>query len=147
MLGLHCLMGFSLVVASRGYPSWQQASPCHGFSCWGVQVLGHKGFISRGPRGSGTEAQRTWHTDLAALQHVESSRTRDQTRVSCIGRQILYHWATRETPAQDSLASIFLRKHQGVQSGERAPDFLGWTRESQTEGNMVEINWSNFLKS
>ena len=26
------------------------------------------------------------------------SRPRDQTRVSCIGRQILYHWATRESP-------------------------------------------------
>ena len=24
--------------------------------------------------------------------------TRDQTHVSCIGRQILYHWATREAP-------------------------------------------------
>ena len=27
-----------------------------------------------------------------------SSLTRDWTRVSCIGRQILYHWATREAP-------------------------------------------------
>ena len=26
-----------------------------------------------------------------------SSRVRDQTRISCIGRWILYHWATRET--------------------------------------------------
>ena len=26
-----------------------------------------------------------------ALQHVESSQIRDQTWVSCIGRQILYH--------------------------------------------------------
>ena len=25
------------------------------------------------------------------------SQTRDQTHFSCIGRQILYHWATRET--------------------------------------------------
>ena len=29
---------------------------------------------------------------LVAPHHVESSRTRDQTRVSCIGRQILNHW-------------------------------------------------------
>ena len=27
-----------------------------------------------------------------------SSQTRDQTHVSCIGRRILYHWATREDP-------------------------------------------------
>ena len=31
-----------------------------------------------------------------APQHVGSSQIRDCTRVSCIGRQILYHWATRE---------------------------------------------------
>ena len=31
-----------------------------------------------------------------ALQHVGSSRTRDWTHVSCIGRQILHHWAARE---------------------------------------------------
>ena len=28
-----------------------------------------------------------------------SSQTRVQTRISCIGRQILYHWATREAPS------------------------------------------------
>ena len=33
---------------------------------------------------------------LVALWYVESSRTRDWTHVSCIGRQILYPWATRE---------------------------------------------------
>ena len=33
---------------------------------------------------------------LGALQHVGSSRTRDWTCVSCIGRQILYCWATRK---------------------------------------------------
>ena len=32
--------------------------------------------------------------DISFLR--ESSRPRDQTRVSCIGRQIRYHWATRE---------------------------------------------------
>ena len=33
---------------------------------------------------------------LVAPQHVGSSRIRDQTHVSCIGRWIHYHWATRE---------------------------------------------------
>ena len=37
-----------------------------------------------------------WHTGLAAPQHGGSSRTRDRTRVPCIGRQILNHCATRE---------------------------------------------------
>ena len=33
---------------------------------------------------------------LAAVQYVGSSQTRDQTHVFCIGRWVLYHWATRE---------------------------------------------------
>ena len=33
---------------------------------------------------------------LSCLQLVESSQTRDRTRVPCIGRWILYHWTTRE---------------------------------------------------
>ena len=35
---------------------------------------------------------------LVAPQHVESSQTRDRTRVSCIGRQTLHHRATRKAP-------------------------------------------------
>ena len=31
-----------------------------------------------------------------ALRHMESSQTRNQTRVPCLGRQILIHWATGE---------------------------------------------------
>ena len=37
-----------------------------------------------------------WCTGLVALQHVGSSRTRDQTHVPCIARRILNHCATRE---------------------------------------------------
>ena len=33
---------------------------------------------------------------LVALRHMGSSRTRDQTYVSCIARQMLNHWTTRE---------------------------------------------------
>ena len=39
-----------------------------------------------------------WLTGLAALWHVGSSQTKAQTRVPCIGRQILNHCATREAP-------------------------------------------------
>ena len=35
---------------------------------------------------------------LVAPKHVESSPTRDQTHVPCIGKQILNHWTTREVP-------------------------------------------------
>ena len=41
-------------------------------------------------------AQQLWCTGLAALQCVESSQTRDQTRVPCTGWQILNQWTTRE---------------------------------------------------
>ena len=44
-----------------------------------------------------------WHTGLVALWHVESSRTRDRTRVPCIGRRIHNHYATREAPGSPSL--------------------------------------------
>ena len=39
-----------------------------------------------------------WTWGWVAPQHVRSSLTKDWTHVSCIGRWILYHWATREAP-------------------------------------------------
>ena len=71
LLGLHCCVGFFLVVV------------CGGVSCssW---TLEHR------LDGCGT--------GLVALQHVGSSQTRDRTHVSCIGSWILYHRATREAP-------------------------------------------------
>ena len=39
-----------------------------------------------------------WCSGLIALWHMGSSQVRDQTRASCMGRQILHHWATREVP-------------------------------------------------
>ena len=47
--------------------------------------------LSRGAPDSRAQAQQWWCMDLVALWHVGSSQTRDPTRVSCIGRQILYH--------------------------------------------------------
>ena len=46
---------------------------------------------------------------LVAAWHVASSRTRDQTCVPGIGRQILNHWTTRE--AQSSLKKQFSLYH------------------------------------
>ena len=40
-----------------------------------------------------------WLTGLVAPRHAGSSQTRARTRVPCIGRQILNHCATRETPS------------------------------------------------
>ena len=79
MLGLHCCMGYSL--------------QCSGFSLRCLLLL-----RSTGSRSCGSHSQQLWHMGLVAPQHVESSWIRDWTRVSCIRRRILYHWATREAP-------------------------------------------------
>ena len=44
------------------------------------------------------QVQELQHTGLVFLQHVGSSRTRNWKGVSCTGRWILHHWATREAP-------------------------------------------------
>ena len=48
---------------------------------------------------------------LVVPQHVESSRTRDRTHISCIGRWILNDWTTREV-----LPRLF---SSPVETGER----------------------------
>lgn len=83
VLGLCCFSGFSLVAASVG---WSPAArrPLGAEVSLATQ-LGSKapGFIGFGSR---AEAQELWCTGLAAVGFVESSRTRDGTRVSCIDR-------------------------------------------------------------
>ena len=98
--------GLSLITASRGYSSLR----CTGFSLWWLLLLRNMssrctGFSSCGTwaqqwwlTGSRARAQQLWRTGLVAAQHVGPSRTRAQTRVPCIGRQILNHCTTREAP-------------------------------------------------
>ena len=38
--------------------------------------------------------------DLVALQHVESSKSRDRIHVPCVGRWILNHWTNRDVLAR-----------------------------------------------
>ena len=48
----------------------------------------------------------------------DSSRPRDQTHVSCIGRQILYHWATREAfPCINFSNAMVIYSHVGIKMG------------------------------
>ena len=81
------------------------ASHCSGFSGCRAQALGYSGSVivvirlsscgAQGQQlqllGSRAQAQQLLCLGLVALQHGGSSQTRDQTCVSCIGRQILYH--------------------------------------------------------
>ena len=47
--------------------------------------------------GSREQAEQ-WCTGFVTQWQVESSQTRDQTHISCIGRWILNHWTTRKVP-------------------------------------------------
>ena len=69
----------------------------HGLQVDGLWQLQHMGsaVVARGLQSAGSVV---WHTVLVAPQHVGSSRTRDQTRVPCIGRRILNHCTTKEVP-------------------------------------------------
>ena len=53
-------------------------------------------------------AQELWHTGLVAPWHVESSQTRDQTHVPCIGRQISYPRCHQGSPLSDHFCSDVL---------------------------------------
>ena len=64
------------------------ASRCGSFSGCGVWALGHAG-------SSGCAY------GLSCSRHAESSLTRYRTRISCIGRQLLNPWTTREVPGTD----------------------------------------------
>ena len=70
-----------------------QASCCGGFYCCRVWAVGWRGFSSCG----------TW---AEFPMYVESSWTRDQTHVPCIGRQILIHCTTREVPTGTVLNTL-----------------------------------------
>ena len=66
---------------------------------------GHTGFRDCGGQapqlwfpGSRAWVQQVWGSSFAARRHVGSSQIWDQTCVSCVGRRILYHWATQGSP-------------------------------------------------
>ena len=68
---------------------------------------------------------------LVALQHVGSSRTRDQTRISCLGRWILYHLLCHQenpgrffSPLGNNLLSFFI--HVIMNSILKDFFFYGW---------------------
>ena len=87
LLGLRCYTQAFSSCSVQGLLSsccaW--ASHCASFSC-GAWALGLASFNSCGERAPGH------------MGSVVSSQTRVRTCVSCIGRQILNHWTTREVP-------------------------------------------------
>ena len=81
------LHGLSLVVVSGGYA---QAAVC------GLLIVKASLAVVLGLQG--TQAQQLWCMSLVAPWQVGSYQIQDQTHVSCIGRQILYHCTTTEVP-------------------------------------------------
>ena len=83
-----------------------QASHCGGFShcrAWALGMRAQQLWLTV----SRMQAQQLWCMGLVAPWHVRSSRTRAQTCVPCIGRQILNHCTTREVPVGMYLLSFY----------------------------------------
>ena len=90
MLGLHCCVGCSQVIASRvcslvaGHLTAAASLVVKQGS--GVSWLQWLQLL-----GSRAQAQQLWCVGLVAPWHAGSSQTRDQMHVPRTGRQILYH--------------------------------------------------------
>ena len=82
VLSLCCCADFFLVAMSGG--------------CSAVEVCGLLSLQSTGSRTRGLQLLQHVSSAVVAPWLVEPSRIRDQTYVSCVGRQILYSWATWE---------------------------------------------------
>ena len=86
---LHCCWQASSSCSEQGWLAFSscsaQASHCSGLSCCRVQSLN-----------CGLSTGGTWAQLPRGMWDI-NSWTRDWTLVSCIGRQILHHWATRST--------------------------------------------------
>ena len=93
VLGLHCCAGFSLVAVLRLVIMVASLVAEHGPKGERAQEL-----LLPGSR---AQAQYLWCVSLVALLYIGSFWTRDRTHVSCTGRWIRYHSATREAPKLD----------------------------------------------
>ena len=116
LCGLFSRWGERGWLSSRG--TW--ASYCSGFCGWRPPALGHAGFSRCGMwarqlqlPGSRAQAKWLWHISLVVPRHVGLFQIGERTWVSCTGRRILYHWATRGVPRllEDTKYPSFLFIH------------------------------------
>ena len=103
----YCCTGFSLVEASGGYSLIVMSRPLtvvaslvaehRLWSVWASVAIAH-GLSHCASQAPSHRLNSCGAWALVALRHGGSSPIRGQTRVSCIGKWIPYHWATREAP-------------------------------------------------
>ena len=84
-----CCMGF----CCRGFSLQSTGSRVHRLRS---QLLQHVGSVVGAPGSRATDSVVVAYRLSFAPGHVGSSQIKDQTHVSCTGRWILYHWATKE---------------------------------------------------
>ena len=82
------------------WPRWVFATACRqAFSSCesrGCSLVAVQWLLLPWSTGSGTGLRWLWRVASVAVEHVDSSQTREGTWVPCIGRQILNHWTTGE---------------------------------------------------
>ena len=97
-LGLRGCRGLSPGAVSRGCLLVVVA----GLPLWWVLLLQSVGSRCAGFRGCSSWAPELWLSNCAVVVvapgQVGSSLARDQIQLPCIGRRILNHWTTGETP-------------------------------------------------
>ena len=93
---------------------WRAGATLHR-SAWASHCRG--GLSCCGAQAPDAQAQYLWLTGPVTPRHVGSSQTRARIRVSCIGRRILNHCATRE--AQDLMC--FFYSHSTVNISANPP--------------------------
>ena len=145
VLGLGFCTGFSLTAVSEShYLVVVHSLLMAGFSCCRVQALWPPSFRACLP---GSRAQvQSWRTSLLAPPHVGTSQIRNQIHVSCIGKQILRHWATKEAPFDSPQWSLVkVKSLSRVQLfvtpwtvAHQAPPSMGFSRQEYWSG----LPWS-----
>ena len=98
MPDLCCCTPLSLAAKSKGYSSHRvQAAYCSGSSRCRDRLRSVQASVAAAPGLSSTGSVGV-QCELRCPWHVGSSQTKDWTHGSCTGRQVLYHWATRDAP-------------------------------------------------
>ena len=105
-LGLGCCVGCSVAAESGATRRWSAFSWRRPYCK--VQPPGARAL------GLGRRLSSCRDTGSVAPQHVGSSRIRDQTRVSCLGRRTPYHWATGKPPVRCHRVSSVALQQTGL---------------------------------